>query len=96
MEALHCWFMELTDGTKFKFFENHDDGVTNPLTSISGFDHGDHWAVQGPLDRIGPSGGPLPSGMDHHPLASGLDPAADCCWAVPKSSVASVYSTPLL
>ncbi len=45
----HCWFMELVDGTKFEFWMDVDDGVTNPLTSISGFDGGDHWAIQAAL-----------------------------------------------
>lgn len=93
---MNCWFMELTDGTRFQFLCQEDDGVTDPLTSISGFDHGDHWAVQGPLGQIGSGGGPLASGQDHHPLASGIDPISEGCWAIPKDVVANVFSAPLL
>ena len=89
MNEMHCWFMELTDGTRFEFLCQEDDGVTNPLTSISGFDMGDVWAVQAPMHRIGPSGGPLPSGMDHHPLASGLDLTINC-WGIKKTDVVAV------
>ena len=91
----HCWHMELRDGTKFQFFSNVDDGTTNPLTSISGFDIGDYWAVQAPLHLIGPSGGPMPSGMANHPLASGIS-TADGSWGILKSDVVSVYSSPML
>ncbi len=95
MIAEHCWFLELTDGTRFPFLTQWDDGATNPLTSVSGFDLGDHWAVQGPLDRVGPSGGPLLPGMNHHPLASGIVEEPDC-WAVPKEHVVRVFSAPML
>jgi hypothetical protein len=95
MNAMHCWFMELTDGTRFQFLCQEDDGVTNPLTSISGFDQGDYWAVQGPLGVMGSGGGPLASGQDHHPLASGIS-AQDDCWAIQKENVADIFSAPML
>ena len=94
MRAEHCWWMELVDSTRFPFLTQHDDG-TNPLTSISGFDLGDCWAVQGPLDRVGPSGGPLLSGMNHHPLASGIE-GNDDCWAIRKENVSRVFAAPFL
>ena len=96
-QQMNCWWMELVDGTRFQFWCDEDDGVTSPLTSISGFDGGDYWAIQARLDQIGPSGGPLPSGMEHHPLASGIDTTPGvACYGIKKVDVANVFSTPML
>lgn len=87
----HCWFMELVDGTRIPFTYSYDDS-NNPLVSISGFEQDGHYLIQYPMDTIGPSGGPLLEGMNHHPLASGVISEEMCCWAIPKANVYRTYS----